>query len=56
MGGDGAGQSFQIVAAFHHRDDPAVARALGDIHQLARGPGKIRLGELQFAERVAVMN
>ena len=37
----GAAEAFEVVAAFEHRHDAALAALFGDLHQLARHPGEI---------------
>ena len=55
VGGCRLRQPFEIVAAFQHRNDAAFGGLVGDLHQFLRGPGEIRLVELQIGERVAPM-
>ena len=56
MGGDRARQTDEVVAAFEERHDPPVGGLIGNLHQLLRRPGEIRLGEVEVRERVAHMS
>src|SRR5690606_17995901 len=53
MRGGGFGETFEIVAAFQHRDDAAAGMSVGDIHQLLRHPGVIGLDQIDVGQRVA---
>ena len=46
-------QRVEIVAAFEHGDDAAVAVLRGDPAQLLRRPHEVRLDEAQAAQRIA---
>ena len=52
---DGAGESFEVVAAFEKRDDAALRVSFRDLHQLRRRPGKIRFDKIETAERIEAM-
>ena len=51
---DGAGEPFEVIAAFEKRDDAALRVFFGDLHQPRRRPGKIRFDKIETAERIEV--
>src|SRR4030081_4000318 len=55
MGGDRLGESFEVVAALEHRDDPPAAIPVGAIHELGRDPGEIGLDQVEVRQRIARM-
>ncbi len=53
MRGRGAGEPFEVVAAFENRNDAALGVFFGDLHQPRRRPGEIRLNKIETAEGIA---
>jgi len=55
MRGGGAGEPFEVVAAFRHRNHAALRVFFSDLHQLRRRPGKIRFDKIETAKRIETM-
>jgi len=55
MRGDGAGEPFEVVAAFENRDDAARRVFFSDLHEPRRRPGEILLDKIETAERIETM-
>jgi len=55
MGGGGARETFEVVAALEQRHQAPVAMLIGDRQQALGRPGEIGFAEIEAAERVAEM-
>ena len=48
-------QALEVVAAFEKRYDAAAGVAVGEVHELRRGPAEVGLGQHDVGERIAHM-
>jgi len=55
MHGGRLGQAYKIITALKQADDPVIAPALRDTHDLACGPVEIIGGQIDLGERITVM-
>src|ERR687886_2550499 len=51
----GTRQAVEIISAFEHRNHAPAGETVCGLHDLARDPAEIPLGELEIGERVAPM-
>ena len=46
---------FEVIAAFQHRNHPALRGLVGDLHDFAGGPAEVLFDELEIGEWIALV-